>query len=124
MNNRKTSNAHEEYIAKLYDGKRSTSSGASITDKYDVWTPTSFIECKSAGGPGNPKRSSMVKIMEKIANNAYEVGKMPVVNYRFFDPDSPLAKGDGFVYLSVRITLDDVHLERNQCHCGGDCLCQ
>lgn len=124
MNNRKTSTEHEEYVAKLYNGKRSPSSGASVQDKYDVWTGDSFIECKSAGGPGKPKRSTIVKNMEKIADDAWAVGKTPALNYRFYNPDSVLAKRDGFVYLSIRLADDDAALERNQCSCNGECSCQ
>lgn len=101
---------HEDYIAKRYDGRRSPSSGAADADSGDVRTHIDLFECKMTGHPGQkPKRkASMVRLMEKIADEAWEEGRNPVLAYRYFDPDSPLADPDGWVDLIVRRVGDDI----------------
>jgi hypothetical protein len=101
---------HEEFVADKYDGKRSPSSGASDSDSGDVRTSTELVECKMTGHPGKePKRkASMVRLMEKIADEAWEEGKSPVLAYRYFDPNSPLSDRDGWVDLVVRRLGDDL----------------
>jgi hypothetical protein len=102
------SRQHEEYIAKVYDGKRSRSSGAAASDKSDVRTSEEMIECKLTGELGKPKRTSLLTIMEKAADEAWSENKEPVVCLRLYNPDSPLANTDGWVDFTVRLTTDDV----------------
>jgi hypothetical protein len=109
----------EEYIAKIYGGKRSPSSGAAVTDAGDVKTSTELFECKYHGSPESPPKlkSALLRHMEKVADEAYETGRDPVVALRYYAPDSKLAK-EGWVDLTVRLTRDDA--ERGHC-CMGFC---
>jgi hypothetical protein len=104
------SRTHEDYIAAVYKGRRSPSSGASVVDKGDVSSDlaSTLFECKVTGEPGNPKTSTLVRLMEKIADEAWETGKEPALALRFFCPDSLLASQDGWIDLTVRRTKDDV----------------
>lgn len=105
--NKDRSRQHERYVASLYEGKASASSGAAPTDAGDVRTDCHLIECKTTGGPEKPARSTLVTRMEKIADEAWAEGKQPMVCLRFFMPDSVLANIDGFVDLTVSLTTDD-----------------
>lgn len=100
---------HEEFIASIYGGSRSRSSGASLTDKGDVrpWDEDTLFECKTTGEPGNPKRSTLIQIMEKIWDEAAECGREPAIAMRYFDPSSPLASRKGWVDFTVRLSNDD-----------------
>lgn len=100
---------HEEFIANLYGGKRSASSGASITDKGDVTShPTNTLfECKMTGQPGHIRKTTLTRRMEKIADEAWEVGMEPALALRFFNPNSPLSNREGWVDLTVRLSADD-----------------
>lgn len=98
---------HEEWVAKQYRGKRSESSGAADHDQGDVRDPDTLFECKTAGSPGKPKRTTLTKVMEKIADEAWAESREPAICLRYFDPDSPLANRAGYVDFSVRLTADD-----------------
>jgi hypothetical protein len=97
----------EDRIAALYGGVRSASSGAADNDSGDVRSPTDLIECKVTGEPGNPKRPALLKVFEKIAEEAFMEGRSPVVALRFYCPDSILADPKGWVDLSVRLSEED-----------------
>lgn len=101
---------HEDFVATRYEGVRSPSSGAAEADSGDVRTSEELFECKMTGHPGRqPKRkSTMVRLMEKIADEAWEEGKNPALAYRYFDPSSNLSDKDGWVDLVVRRLGDDV----------------
>jgi len=108
MNKRQLATQHEEFIAKKYGGKRSRSSGGSATDKGDVSTSDTLYECKLRGAPGGPAmRTTVMRWMEKVADEAWAEGKSPAVCLRYFCPDSPLAAHDGWVDFTVRLTRDD-----------------
>lgn len=100
----------ENHVAKMYNGKRSASSGAADNDNGDVRAPLDLIECKVTGGPGRPKSSTLLKTFEKVAEEAYLEGRSPVVALRFFCPDSPLADVKGWVDLSVRLLAEDAEM--------------
>jgi len=105
--------AQENYVAAQYDGVRSRSSGGADNDQGDVRTTTDLIECKYTGGPGEPiKRPKLLKDMEKVALEAWQEGREPVVSLRFYDPDSPLSGNDGYIDMTVRLLHDDVHRDR------------
>lgn len=102
------SREHEEFIAKLYDGKRSPSSGAASTDGGDVRSEDALFECKMAGEPGGPDKGGiLVKRMEKIADEAWEESRKPVLCLRYWNPSSILSDSDGWIDLTVRLTRDD-----------------
>jgi hypothetical protein len=98
---------HEEFVARKYGGRRTPSSGAADNDSGDVRAPNDLIECKMTGKPGeDPKRSTLLRHFEKIAEEAHAEGRSPVVALRFWCPDSALADINGWVDLAVR-TLDE-----------------
>lgn len=103
------SRQHEEEIASIYGGVRSKSSGASIVDKGDVQTDKALIECKMTGEPGKPpkRKPGIVRHMEKVADEAWEVGREPALALRYFDPTSPLASNTGWIDFTVRLSHDD-----------------
>lgn len=107
---------HEEYIARLYDGDRSASSGGAGHDQGDVRLPESLIECKYTGSPGEPLKAKpkLVKEFEKVALEAWSEGRDPMMALRYYCPDSPLAGINGWVDLAVRRVSDDA--EREQCY--------
>lgn len=97
-------------MARQYEGKRSPSSGGSPTDKGDVRVATSktIFECKATGEPGGKsKYTTIIRHMEKMADEAYAEGKDPALALRYFCPESPLAGYDGWVDLTVRLTEQD-----------------
>ena len=103
---------HEEWVAKLYGGTRSPSSGASPTDLGDVRVSDgdTLFECKGKWGErvdGKPVKSTLVSQFEKIWDEAAQGGKNAALALRFFMPNSPLANKDGFVDLTVRLAADD-----------------
>lgn len=99
---------HEEYIARVYRGKRSPSSGGAAHDQGDVRCPTALIECKVTMAAGRPK---ILKEFEKITKEAFAEGRTPVLALRYFAPDSILADVDGWVDLVVRTVGDDQERE-------------
>lgn len=98
----------ENWIAKLYNGVRSASSGGADNDQGDVRTETELIECKVTGGPGRPANATLLKTFEKIAEEAYSEGREPVVALRFYAPDSILSNSKGWVDLTVRRSREDM----------------
>jgi hypothetical protein len=114
MNKRELAKKHEDFIAALFSGKRSASSGASIVDKGDVRVTDdqTLMECKYQGDPVTPpkSKSKIVRVLEKIAIEAYEEGKDPALALRYYDPDSTLAnKTTGYVDVVVRLAGDDAY---------------
>lgn len=105
------SNEHERFIASLYAGKRSPSSGAALHDNGDVRVVAdeTLFECKTTGEPGKEARSSLVKHMDKVADEAWEEGLEPAVALRFYMPDSLVADNKGYVDLTVRLARDDAY---------------
>lgn len=100
----------EDHVAALYNGKRSASSGAASNDSGDVRAASDLIECKVTGHPGGPpKRSTLLRHFEKVAEEAYAEGRSPVVALRFWCPDSTLADTHGWVDLAVRTLEEDAH---------------
>lgn len=108
MSKRQLATQHEEYIAKQYNGKRSRSSGGSPTDKGDVSTRDYLYECKLRGAPGGiSMRTTVMRWLEKCADEAWAEGKNPAVCLRYYCPESRLAAHDGWVDLTVKLTRDD-----------------
>lgn len=108
----------ENWIAKIYRGRRSKSSGASPTDLGDVRIEDSstLFECKGKWGElvdAKPVRSTLVSQFEKICDEAIQGAKEPAMALRFYMPNSPIANRDGFVDLTVRLTADDAEI-----HCA------
>lgn len=103
----------EERVAKLYGGVRSPSSGAQAHDPGDVRTDTHLWECKQKGGEEKhaTAMSLNLKVIEKAADEAWEVGLEPAMAYCLYAPDSVLADDDGNVHLVVRLMDDDVSRE-------------
>ena len=101
--NKELSVRQEDHIAYLFDGRRSPSSGASVTNKGDVTTERLKIECKMT----KASKPTMVKQFEKIAQEAWEHGKDPMLALRYYDPSSPIADRDGWIDLTVRLAVDD-----------------
>lgn len=98
----------EDWIAAQYGGKRSASSGGAETDQGDVRAGLYLIECKLTGGPGKPiKKNKLVRDMEKVTEEAWSEGRMPMVALRYYDPDSILADKHGWIDLIVRRVADD-----------------
>lgn len=130
----------EDYVAAQYGGKRSASSGASVTDQGDVRVLSSdtLFECKGKFGERTgekPVRSTLLKEFEKIADEAWAEGKDPAMALRFYKPDSILADSKGYVDLTVRLLADDAFLmdtyrttnelveihKQTSCTCGDRC---
>lgn len=113
--NKDRSIKQEEYVAHVYGGERNKRSGAGDREKGDVklHTEDTVFECKTTGEPGRPAKSTIVKWMEKVMDEAYERGKEPALALQYFMPDSPLANRDGWVNLTVRLLEDDA--SRSDC---------
>lgn len=103
---------HEQYVADCYQGRWSKSSGGAVTDEGDVRTSRVLYECKGKFGvltSEKPVRSTLLRQMEKVADEAWSVGKEPAVALRFYDPGNILADPEGWVDLVVRLLEDDVY---------------
>lgn len=99
----------ENFIAAHYKGRRSASSGAADTDQGDVRTDTHLVECKAMGAPESAlKRPAFASDLEKITEEAWSEGRIPMLAIRWFDPGSILAAGDGWVDVIIRRVADDV----------------
>jgi len=108
MNGKQLAKIHEEWVAKQYDGRRSRTSGASPVDKGDVSTGTHLYECKLRGAPGGPSmRTTQMRWMEKVADEAWAEGKQPALCLRYYCPESILADHEGWVDFTLRLTRDD-----------------
>lgn len=102
----------EEYIARLFNGKRSASSGAAEHDAGDVRCEHLLIECKvKMPGQVTKPLPKFVQQLEKVAEEAYESGKDPMLALRYYRPDSILANPDGWVDVSVRPAVYDAERE-------------
>ena len=99
--------AHEDWIARLYGGRRTSNSGANDLDPGDVRTAKTLFECKTTGEPGKPSKSSLLRIFTKIADEAYGEGLEPALALQFYDPENVLANDKGWVNLTVRLSEDD-----------------
>jgi hypothetical protein len=120
MTKKEKSLAHEKYLEQLYDGVRTVNSGATSREKGDVRIRQAhtLIEAKCTGGPGEPYKSSRIlKLMEQIADEAWQVGLEPALALRYFNPESSLASPDGWVDFSLRLAQDDSVREANRCVC-------
>jgi hypothetical protein len=114
VNKKDVSRLHERTVASYYGGVPSRSSGASDTDKGDVRVKSSrtIFECKATGAPGGEsKYTTVIRQLEKVADEAWSEGKSPALALRYFCPDSPLASVDGWLDLTVRLTKDDAERE-------------
>lgn len=101
----------EDRIAAMYNGKRSASSGGAVSDSGDVLAGKDLIECKTTGTPEDPaKLPRFMKEFEKIAIEAYERGKVPVLCLQYYCPESDIANRAGMVEVSVRLTVDDAYI--------------
>lgn len=100
---------HEEFIAHVYGGQRSPSSGGAAHDYGDVRCPDKLIEAKMTGDPTKPKRSISVRVdtLEKIAQEAWAEGKRPALALRICEPESLLADVHGYIDLIVYLIGDD-----------------
>lgn len=105
------SNAHEDFVAALYGGRRSASSGAADTDAGDVRVrgQNTLFECKRRGSTAKPLSSTpgIVTQMEKINDEAAAEGYEPALALRFYLPDSILADRSGWVDIVCRLAHDD-----------------
>lgn len=105
------SEEHENYVASKYGGKRSRSSGGAVTDQGDVRVIDQLIECKATFGERlgkKPARSTLVRQMEKVADEAWSESKSPAIALRYYMPGSPLANNYGYVDLIVKLLEDDL----------------
>jgi hypothetical protein len=102
--NKRLSVEQEHFIARLYEGTVSPSSGGADHDQGDVRCPTLLIECKVTM---QEKRPKILKEFEKIATEAWAEGRDPALALRYFAPESILADTDGWVDLMVRRVADD-----------------
>lgn len=100
---------HEKFIAKLYGGERTKSSGSGVKQKGDVRIETDreVVECKYTDNQDGQRKPRLVTVMEKVSQEAYEEGKDPAIALRWYMPDSTLANSDGMVDLVVRLAKDD-----------------
>lgn len=100
----------EDYIAKLFDGKRSKSSGAADHDAGDVRTKYLLIECKMT----RARKPKFVTDFEKVAKEAWEEGREPMLALRYYDPDSLLSDSEGWIDLTMMLAFDQAETERMQ----------
>ncbi len=106
--NKARSVKQEDRIAAMYCGVRSRSSGASVHDSGDVLSGSDLIECKTTGTYAKPtKLPRFMQEFEKVAIEAIERGKDPVLCLQYYCPDSDIANRSGMVEVSVRFTTND-----------------
>jgi Holliday junction resolvase len=112
--NKHRSVEQENFIAKKISGRRSPSSGASDKDPGDVRNEIFLIECKTTGEFDKPAKSISLKLgdLEKIADEAYAAGRVPVVALRIHNPNSPLADANGNVDIIANLLKDWLYLDR------------
>lgn len=114
---KRRSTDQEDYIASLYSGRRSPSSGAAENDAGDVRSESQIFECKCKGGveydsartnQGKaPQRTTLLQRFEKISQEAWAEGRTPVLAIREWAPESPLAGPNGWVDIVVRSAHED-----------------
>jgi len=107
----------EDFLASIYNGKRSKSSGAAQHDAGDVRCARILIEAKMTKSVKPP---AWIKDLEKITKEAYEEGREPVLAQRFYKPDSILANRDGWVDVVIRKADEDAlreeaHVSNGSC---------
>lgn len=124
------SQRHERHIATVYQGQRSESSGAAVTDEGDVRVvrvsgDNTLFECKGKFGEltgKHPVASTVLTQFEKIVDEAYSINYEPALALRFYVPGSPIATDEGWVDLVVRLLEDDLQRFRAlQVHRGRPC---
>lgn len=104
----------EDAIAKLFDGKRSKSSGAAEHDAGDVRCKYLLIECKVRMSAIVTKPlPQFIQQLEKVAEEAWESGKSPMLALRYYSPTSKLSGPDGWVDVTVRTAADDADREKS-----------
>jgi hypothetical protein len=97
----------EDFIAAHYNGRRSASSGAADTDAGDVRTEDYLIECKVMGNPEEKiRRPGFARDMEKITEEAWQEGRIPLLTIRWYDPSSLLADRFGWCDVVIRRLSD------------------
>jgi hypothetical protein len=90
-------------------GKRSPSSGAADTDQGDVRADRLLIECKMTGGPNvilTKPLPTFIQQLEKVAEEAYQEGRDPMLALRYYQPESILAGADGWIDVGVMLITD------------------
>lgn len=102
------SERHENWIAKLFAGKRSRSSGAAVHEDGDVRCEDFLIECKMTGHPGKPPKKLPVFMQQfdKVAGEAWETGKTPMMAMRFYQPGHRLANAGGWIDVTFMLATD------------------
>jgi hypothetical protein len=93
---------HENHVAHVLGGKRSKSSGASVTDKGDVRANDLVIECKMTMG----RLPTFIRQFEKVASEAYEEGLTPMMTLRYYDPVSIISDTNGWIDIAVMLLGD------------------
>ena len=102
---------HENYIARMYKGKRSPSSGASWVDRgdvrFEIETYNYTAECKTT-----EKKSFSIKkeTWNKIVEEAQEQGRRPCMFIRFEDESGKM------IDLVVRSIHDDLEMVEDVRH--------
>src|SRR5665213_953037 len=98
----------EDYVAKMFDGRRSKSSGAAEHDAGDVRCQHLLIECKVRMPQANVVKPlpRFVQQLETIAEEAWESGKDPMLALRYYSPHSLLGNADGWVDVVVMLAAD------------------
>lgn len=98
----------ENFVAARYNGRRTPSSGAAITDPGDVRTSQFLIECKCMGEPESAvKRPAFAKDLEKVTEEAWSESRVPMLAIRWYDPESILADREGWCDVIVKRVVDD-----------------
>lgn len=104
----------ENWLARLFNGKRSPSSGAAEHDAGDVKTDTLLIEAKVR----MPERIAVTKPLPvyvrqlgKVAEEAAETDRTPMLAQRFYFPNEPRANRDGWVDVVVMYASDAAERE-------------
>lgn len=101
---------HETFVARTLDGSRIPNSGATDTRKGDVIVLDCELlaECKFTGSPIQGAKSISLKLadMEKIVDEAHELGYAPAIALRIIAPGSPIADLKGMVDW-VAIPIND-----------------
>jgi hypothetical protein len=118
--NKARSIAHEDWVSKLYGGRRTSNSGADDLDPGDVRTDRFLFECKTTGEPERPANSSLLKIFTKIADEAYGEGLEPAICLQYYSPDNILANDQGWVNFTLRLSEDDRRWTRRLDGCSDE----
>lgn len=103
----------ESWVADLLEGRRSRSSGASITDKGDVITSDLLIECKYTDKASKSiKRSDWLKITQE----AYRRGRRPALALRLREEGKPaidLLVLSIHEYAELHLELEELRIENS-----------